>query len=53
MTLNMLAVGIVVLNIAVALGIYFIDGGIDLPMMVGILYGAVTNTRVWVPHRKH
>ena len=44
MTLNMLAVGIVVLNIAVALGIYFIDGGIDLPMIVGILYGAVTNT---------
>ena len=44
MPLNMLAVGIVVLNIAVALGIYFIDGGIDLPMMVGILYGAVTNT---------
>lgn len=44
MTLNMLAVGIVVLNIAVALSIYFIDGGIDLPMMVGILYGAVTNT---------
>ena len=44
MTLNMLSVGIVVLNIAVALGIYFIDGGIDLPMMVGILYGAVTNT---------
>ena len=43
-TLNMLAVGIVVLNIAVALSIYFIDGGIDLPMMVGILYGAVTNT---------
>lgn len=44
MTLNMLAVGIVALNIAVALGIYFVDGGIDLPMMVGILYGAVTNT---------
>ena len=44
MTLNMLAVGIVVLNIAVALGIYFIDGGIDLPMMVGIRDGAVTNT---------
>ena len=44
MTLNMLAVGIVVLNIAVALSIYFIDGGIDLPMMAGILYGAVTNT---------
>lgn len=44
MRLNLLAVGIVVLNIAVALGIYFIDGRIDLPMMVGILYGAVTNT---------
>ena len=34
------------------MGIYFIDGGIDLPMMVGILYGAVTNTPVWVPHRE-
>ncbi|WP_300692665.1 putative transporter [uncultured Bacteroides sp.] len=44
MTLNMLAVGIVALNIVVALTIYFIDGGIELPMMVGILYGAVTNT---------
>ncbi|WP_291529124.1 putative transporter [Bacteroides sp. UBA939] len=44
MTLNMLAVGIVILNIAVALGIYFLDGRIDLPMIVGILYGAVTNT---------
>lgn len=44
MRLNMLAVGIVLLNIAVALSIYFIDGGIDLPMIVGILYGAVTNT---------
>ena len=28
----------------VALSIYFIDGGIDLPIIVGILYGAVTNT---------
>ena len=44
MTLNMLAVGIVALNIVVALGIYFIDGNIALPMIVGILYGAVTNT---------
>ena len=45
MTLNLLAVGIVVLNIAVALSIYFIaNGRVDLPMMVGILYGAVTNT---------
>ena len=45
MTLNLLAVGIVALNIAVALTIYFIaNGRIELPMMVGILYGAVTNT---------
>ena len=45
MTLNLLAVGIVVLNIAVALGLYFIfEGRIELPMMVGVLYGAVTNT---------
>ena len=45
MTLNLLAVGIVVLNIAVALGLYFLwNGRVELPMMVGILYGAVTNT---------
>ena len=45
MTLNLLAVGLVVLNIAVALGLYFLwNGRIELPMMVGILYGAVTNT---------
>ncbi|WP_288896345.1 putative transporter, partial [uncultured Bacteroides sp.] len=44
MRLNTLAVGIVLLNITVALSIYFLDGSIDLPMMVGILYGAVTNT---------
>lgn len=44
MRLNMLAVGIVVLNIVVALSIYFIDGTVELPMIVGILYGAVTNT---------
>lgn len=45
MTLNMLAVAIVVLNIVVALSIYFIaDGQVELPMMIGILYGAVTNT---------
>ena len=45
MTLNLLAVGIVLLNIAVTLAIYFISNGrVDLPMMIGILYGAVTNT---------
>ena len=45
MTLNLLAVGIVVLNIAVALGLYYLwNGRVELPMMVGILYGAVMNT---------
>ena len=45
MTLNLLAVGIVVLNIDVALGIYYLwICRVELPMMVGILYGAVTNT---------
>lgn len=45
MTLNMLAVGIVVLNIVVMLALYFLaNGRVGLPMMVGILYGAVTNT---------
>ena len=53
MRLNMLAVGIVLLNIAVALSIYFIDGGIDLPMIVGILYGAVTNTPAELYGRPH
>src|SRR5574344_1724365 len=38
MTLNALALGIVVLNIATALIIYFADGTIPLPMIVGILY---------------
>ncbi len=45
MTLNMLAVGIVALNIIVTLAIYFIaNGQVELPMMIGVLYGAVTNT---------
>ncbi|MBP1615029.1 MAG: putative cation transport related, rane protein [Bacteroidetes bacterium] len=45
MTLNLLAAGIVALNIVVALALYFIlEGRIELPMMIGILYGAVTNT---------
>ena len=45
MTLNMLAVGIVALDIIVTLAIYFIaNGQVELPMMIGVLYGAVTNT---------
>ena len=43
-TLNMLAMCIVFLNIIVALALYYIDGSIELPMIVGVLYGAVTNT---------
>lgn len=44
-TLNLLAVGIVFLNIAVALILYFaLQGRVDIPMMVGILCGAVINT---------
>ena len=43
--MNMVAVGIVALNIAVALLLYFaLQGRVDIPMMVGILCGAVTNT---------
>lgn len=44
-TMNMIAVGIVALNIVVALVLYYLLGGrVDIPMMVGILCGAVTNT---------
>ena len=43
-TLNMLAMGVVFLNIIVALALYYIDGSSELPMIVGVLYGAVTNT---------
>ncbi|BEH00500.1 putative transporter [Bacteroides sedimenti] len=45
MRMNMLAACIVFLNIAVALGLYYaLNGRIQLPMIVGILSGAVTNT---------
>lgn len=43
--MNMLAVGIVTLNIAVALILYYsLQGRVDIPMIVGVLCGAVTNT---------
>lgn len=43
--MNLIAMGVVLLNIAVALALYYSLGGrIDIPMMVGILCGAVTNT---------
>lgn len=44
-SMNLVATGVVVLNIAVALALYYLlDDRIELPMMVGILCGAVTNT---------
>lgn len=44
-TMNLLAVGIVMLNIAVALALYYaLQGRVEMPMMVGVLCGAVTNT---------
>ena len=44
-SMNLVAVGVVLLNVAVALGLYYALGGrVELPMMVGILCGAVTNT---------
>lgn len=44
-SMNLIAVGVILLNIAVAVGLYYALGGrIELPMMVGILCGAVTNT---------
>ncbi len=48
MTLNMLAVGLVVLNVGVMLALYHLcfdtSNPNNLPMMVGVLFGAVTNT---------
>lgn len=45
MTLNLLATGIVLLNVAVACTIYFLaNGRVEMSIMVGILSGAVTNT---------
>ena len=47
-TLNMLSIGTILLNIAVMFACYFIffdtDDPKNLPMMVGTLFGAVTNT---------
>lgn len=43
--MNLVAMGIVALNIAAAVALYYgLNGRIELPMMVGILCGAVTNT---------
>lgn len=43
--MNLVAMGIVALNIVVAVALYYgLNGRIELPMIVGILCGAVTNT---------
>ena len=43
--MNLVAMGIVALNIVVAVALYYgLNGRIELPMMVGILCGAVTTT---------
>ncbi len=44
LTLNVLAIGIIALNIVVALAIFFADGDLRANELVGILSGAVTNT---------
>lgn len=47
-TLNLLSTTIILLNIAVMFGCYYLffdtDNADNLPMMIGALYGAVTNT---------
>jgi len=47
-TLNMLSIGTILLNVAVMFACYYIffdtSNPYNLPMMVGTLYGAVTNT---------
>ena len=42
--LNMLAVSCIVLNVAIVLTIYFIDGNTNINALVGVMSGAVTNT---------
>lgn len=45
MKMNLLAVSVVLLGVGVAVVLYYIlDGRVSMPMMVGILSGAVTNT---------
>jgi putative transport protein len=42
--LNMLAVLGILLNVAITVAIYFIDGETDMSALVGVMSGAVTNT---------
>lgn len=41
--LNLLAISVVLLGVATALGVHYF-GGLDIPVVVGLLSGAVTNT---------
>lgn len=44
-SMNIVSTGVVILNIVVALALYYVlRGRVELPMMVGVLCGAVTNT---------
>lgn len=44
-TMNLIAVGIIVLNVAITIGAFlFLGGKVEIPMMVGVMCGAVTNT---------
>ncbi len=44
-TLNLLAAGIVLLGVLVTIAFYYIfDGQMSMPMLVGVMSGAVTNT---------
>ncbi|MCH5326013.1 MAG: putative transporter [Duncaniella sp.] len=42
--LNLLAVLIIVLNVAIVLAIFYIDGNTSITALVGVMSGAVTNT---------
>lgn len=42
--LNMLAVLIVALNVAIVVGLFYIDGNTSISALVGVMSGAVTNT---------
>jgi putative transport protein len=53
MKLNMLAASVVLLGVATTIGLYYAFGGsIPMPMFVGILSGAVTNTPGWLRLRR-
>lgn len=45
MQLNLMAAGVVIMGVAVTISLYYLLGGrIPMPMLVGIMSGAITNT---------